>query len=514
MLPVSRRLIGLLLFGLLFIGLLLQSPAVAGVPHDPPRLWRYAWGDSAPFEQQERRQLLSSEVVGMDVQLLRAVVEQELGGRLQPAPVPRLIEQQIHAIREGEADVITDMEGRDEHLPFARFSAPYRRVEMVVAASALDHQGWLRRRSEAQLLQALQRSDARIGLIEGWSYGPRLDRWLPTLPQDHRRRLYPSAAALVEAVHQGEVDLGLGERLSLATAIWSRHPSGVGRVVAIAPVAFRLEVSRFMFSARTVTAQEVVAFNTALVSVRRSGAYQRIVRTALFPVLLEFSAGQWWFYPLELLGVFAAAITGAILALRAGLSVVGLVVVAMVTSVGGGVLRDGLINRPVPSVLQSPVYLGLVYGAVGLVLLVALLWRHWLDSPRLDRWLDGLDAIGMAAFSVSGVLIALRMQAEPLLLWGPLLSALTACGGLLVREVILGRGDPMLRPGVLYIEIAFCGSLLFSVFLTIYSGQTTYRLRDIESGVLLTMGLVIALRLAALHWQWRLPDLSRVRPRR
>jgi polar amino acid transport system substrate-binding protein len=125
----------------------------------------------------------------------------------------------------------------------------------------------------------------------------------------------------------------------------------------------------------------------------------------------------------------------------------------------------------------------------------------------LDRWLDGLDAIGISAFTVTGVLIALRMHAEPLWLWGPLLSVLTACGGLLVREVILGRGDPVLRPGVLYVEIVFFGSLLFSLFLTFYSGQSTYRLRDIESAVLCTMLVVISLRLAALRWHWRSPSL-------
>ena len=494
---------GLLLLSLLLAVLLLLPGAAQA------RVWRYAWGDSAPFEQQERRPLLGADVVGMDVQLLRAVVEQ-LGGRLELQADPRLEAEQTEAIRQGQADVITDMEGRPEHQAFARFSQPYRRVEMVVTAPERDRQGWLRPRREAELLRDLQRSRARLGVIDGWSYGPALDPWLASLRREggvtaSRLHVYASTAALVEAVRLGQVDLGLGEHLSLATAIWTRNPSGLGRDVAIAPDPYRLEVSRFMFSARTVSAEEVTAFDAALASVRRSGAYQRIVRTALFPMLLEFSAGQWWFYPVELLGVFAAAITGAVLALRGGLSVVGLVIVAMVTSIGGGVLRDALINRPVPSVLQSPVYLGLVYSAVVLVLLAALLTRRRLESGRLDRWLDVLDAIGIAAFTVTGVLIALRMHAEPLSLWGPQLSVLTACGGILVREVILGRGDPVLRPGVLYIEIVFIGSLLLSLFLTLYSGQSTYRLRDIESAVLITMLAVISLRLAALRWQWRSP---------
>ena len=504
----GRWLLVLLLAVLLVLVGLVQPASASSIPASPlrGRVWRYAWGDSAPFEQQERSPRSAPDVVGIDVELLRAVVEQQLGGRLELQSTPRLEAEQTEAIRRGQADVITDMEGRPQQHDVARFSKPYRQVEMVVAAPQHDRQGWLRRRQEAELLHDLQRSRARLGVIEGWSYGPRLDPWLDRGGQG-RVHVYGSPAALVDAVRLGQVDLGLGERLSLANAIWSHNPSGFGREVAIAPDPYRLLVSRFMFSARTVSAEEVAAFDAALASVRRSGAYQRIVRTALFPVLLEFSAGQWWFYPVELLGVFAAAITGAVLALRSGLSVVGLVIVAMVTSIGGGVLRDALINRPLPSVLQSPVYLGLVYAAVALVLMAALPAQRLLKSAHLDRWLDGLDAIGIAAFTVTGVLIALRMHAEPLALWGPQLSVLTACGGLLVREVILGRGDPVLRPGVLYIEIVFVASLLLSLFLTGYSGQSTYRLRDIENAVLLTMVTVVSLRLAALRWQWRSPLL-------
>lgn len=518
----SRWLVALLLalFLQLPLGLSWAAPASSPAPAQPlrGRVWHYAWGESGPFEHQQSQSQSGADVVGLDVELLRAVVEQQLGGRLVLADAPLRESEQTAAIRQGLADVTTDMEGRPERLAFSRFSEPYRQVEMMVAAPEADPQGWLRRRNEAELLYDLQRSRARVGVIEGWSYGPVLDPWLVSLQRETPARLrrFSSPAALVEALRRGELELGLGERLSLAGAIWSSNPSGLGAQVALATQPFRLGGSRFMFSARTVSAADVKAFNGALDRVRRSGSYRRIVRAALFPVLLEFSAGRWWFYPVELLGVFAAALIGALLALRSGLGIVGLVIVTMVTSVGGGVLRDALINRPVPSVLQSPIYLGLVYVAMAVVLLMALLQRRMLMSARLDPWLDGLDAIGISAFTVTGVLIALRMQAEPLLLWGPQLSVLTACGGMLVREVILGRGDPMLRPGVLYIEIVFLGSLLLSLFLTLYSGQSSYRLRDIENAVLVTMLAVLALRMAALHWNWRSPQLPGLRagPRR
>lgn len=510
---MQTRLLAALLLTLVLLlplglgGLAIPTPPTSSDSALPMRgrAWRYAWGESGPFEHQTD----AEEVVGLDVLLLKTVVKQQLGGRLVLADFPRGEHQQTEAIRKGLADVTTDMEGRPEQLAFARFSEPYRRVEMVVIAPAADPQGWLRRRSEVELLRDLQRSRARIGVIEGWSHGPRLEPWFRTLSREspERLRVFNSPAALVGALGKGELELGLGERLSLATTFLNVNPSSLGQPLANAADPFRVVVSRFMFSARTVSAREVAAFNKALTSVLRSGDYQRIVRKALFPVLLEVSAGRWWFYPVELLGVFAAALTGAVLALRCGLGMVGLVIVAMVTSIGGGVMRDALINRPVPSVLQSPVYLGLVYGAIAVVLLAALLHRRLLTSVRLDPWLDGLDAVGIAAFTVTGVLIALRMQAEPLFLWGPQLSVLTACGGMLVREVVLGRGDPMLRPGILYIEIVFLCSLILSLFLTVYSGQTSYRLRDIEQAVIATMVAVIILRMAALRWQWRSPVL-------
>ncbi len=212
--------------------------------------------------------------------------------------------------------------------------------------------------------------------------------------------------------------------------------------------------------------------------------------------------------------MFAAALTGSVLAIRAGMSVTGILILAMATGVGGGLLRDVVINRPVPTVVQQPVFLALVYGAVLLVLLVGQLRFAWLLSPRLDRWLDGFDALGIAAFTVTGVLIALRMQVEPLLLWGPMLSVLTAGGGMLVREFIRGRGEGLLQCGVLYHEITFGCSLLLSLVLVGYSERETYRVQDLELSVILTMALVMLIRLTAIQRGWRSPDLGADRLRR
>lgn len=502
-----RSLVGHLALAIALVSVLLLGalPALAATGgQDPARVWRYGWGDNPPFEQRSGSGLSQPVVSGLDAQLLHAVVEEQLRDRLLPEPVPLPISAQLDGIREGRIDVISDMEeGSLEHRRWARFSVPYRRLEMVVAAPTADPGRWLRQRSLAQLITDLQRSDALVGILKDWSYGRELDRVLQERVAAGRCRIFALPDELVDALQRGQVTLGLGERLSLASAIWGSAPPGGAPGVEIAAKPFLIRSSHFIFSRRTVSADQLSRFNRALSAVRRSWRYRRIVRTVLFPVLLEFSAGRWWFYPVELLGVFAAAVAGAVQALRSGFSVVGVVIVAIVTAVGGGLLRDMLINRPVPSVFQSPIYMGLVYLAVVLVVVVGLLAGSLLSRRLLDRWLDGLDAIGIAAFTVTGVLIALRMRAEPLLLWGPLLSVLSSCGGVLVREVILGRGLQALRPGSLYYEISFGCSLLFSLFLVVYSGQSTYRLRDIEAAVLITMVAVALLRLAAIRGGWR-----------
>ena len=490
----------------------LQSTALQSTSPAASFRWRFGWSELPPFEFRETADDGEAGVAGMDAVLLRLVVEQQLGGRLRtesdPAPVDVLIER----LRQGELDVLTAMEGRRRQRAFARFSDPYRYDEMVVVVPQQTPGRWLSMGDPAALRRGLERDRrARVGVLRGWFYGKPLQALLDDPAQAERVVAFASPAELLAAVGRGRVDLGLAERVTVAHLIWparQRYP------LLVAERPFQVMPARFMFNARTVSDAQVRRFNSALAEVKRSGAFHRVVRSSLLPLLLQLTAEQWWFRELEKLGVFAAALTGSVLAIRAGMSVTGILILAMATGVGGGLLRDVVINRPVPTVVQQPVFLALVYGAVLLVLLVGQLRFAWLLSPRLDRWLDGFDALGIAAFTVTGVLIALRMQVEPLLLWGPMLSVLTAGGGMLVREFIRGRGEGLLQRGVLYHEITFGCSLLLSLVLVGYSERETYRVQDLELAVILTMALVMLIRLTAIQRGWRSPGLGADRLRR
>ena len=479
-----------------------STPKQAMATAMSPPHWRFGWSELPPFEFLDRRDPERTAVGGMDTVLLRLVVERELGGRIEAVPEPGALDTQIEALRQGQLDVIAGMEGRPGHWSYARFSDPYRAHEMVVVVPAAKPGPWRDLHDPEALSRALRSGRARVGVLRGWFYGTPLQKLLDDPAQRSRRIVFESPAELLRAVADGRVDLGLAERVTVANLIW---PARQIYPLLVADQPFLVVPARFMFSARTVSASQVRRFNRALSAVKHSGDFHRIVRSSLLPLLLELTAEQWWFRKLEMLGVFAAAITGSVLAVRAGMSVTGILILATATAVGGGLLRDVVINRPVPTVVQNPVFLTLVYGAVLLVLLLARLRGSWLYSPRLELWLDGFDALGIAAFTVTGVLIALRMRVEPLLLWGPLLSVLTAGGGMLMREFIRGRGEGLLQRGVLYHEITFGCSLLLSLFLVGYSQLETYRVHDLELAVVLTMALVMVIRLMAIRYGWRSP---------
>src|SRR4051812_22029537 len=105
---------------------------------------------------------------------------------------------------------------------------------------------------------------------------------------------------------------------------------------------------------------------------------------------------------LDLIGVAVFAISGALAAGRRHLDLIGVVVLASVTAIGGGTIRDVLLDRHPIFWLTDPTYLFVIIGSA----LATLLYTRWARVP----WptLDVADALGLALFSVSGAQIAER----------------------------------------------------------------------------------------------------------
>ncbi|WP_109472923.1 trimeric intracellular cation channel family protein [Ornithinimicrobium cavernae] len=169
---------------------------------------------------------------------------------------------------------------------------------------------------------------------------------------------------------------------------------------------------------------------------------------------------------LDILGVFVFALSGGLVAVRKGLDLVGVVVLAWVAGLGGGIMRDVLLGDTPPVGISD--WRLLVPAA--LAGLGTFLWYRHLRSVlplRADvrakvigRSVRVLDAGGLALFAVSGALKALEFQAGALA--AVLLGVLTATGGGALRDVLAGQVPEVLRRE-LYAIPALIGATLIVV---------------------------------------------------
>lgn len=164
---------------------------------------------------------------------------------------------------------------------------------------------------------------------------------------------------------------------------------------------------------------------------------------------------------LELVGVFVFGLSGALVAMRKGLDLVGIVVLAWMAGLGGGILRDVLIGAIPPVGIND---WRLVAAAVGAALVVFLLHgplrdpdipRSGLRRELISRMVLMLDAVGLAVFAVTGAVKALDHGMPALT--AVVVGGITAVGGGLVRDLLAGQVPEVLRRE-LYAVPALIGS--------------------------------------------------------
>jgi len=196
-------------------------------------------------------------------------------------------------------------------------------------------------------------------------------------------------------------------------------------------------------------------------------------------------------YVLDLIGVAVFAVSGALAAGRKSLDLLGVVVLAVVTAIGGGTVRDLLLDRHPIFWIAHPVYLVVIVAS-------ALLTMAYVRvrAPRRDLLLIA-DALGLALFTLSGTQIAEEAGISGIV--AVLMGAITGTAGGVVRDVLSAEIPLVLRRDI-YATAAIAGS---SVYLVLqFAGMP----RPLAS--LTGMAVVVALRLAAILWGLHLPVFS------
>jgi uncharacterized membrane protein YeiH len=164
-------------------------------------------------------------------------------------------------------------------------------------------------------------------------------------------------------------------------------------------------------------------------------------------------------YILDLIGTFAFAITGALKAKGKGLHLFGALFFAIVTAIGGGTIRDLIINRAPLFYLKDQNYLLIAVLAGILTYYVPTFFKKWYSVFRL------IDSVGLATFSIIGVSVTythlFTNQNIISFLSCVFLGMLTAFGGGIIRDSIVGDVPLSLRKESNYALSAFLGSVVF-----------------------------------------------------
>lgn len=194
---------------------------------------------------------------------------------------------------------------------------------------------------------------------------------------------------------------------------------------------------------------------------------------------------------LEYCGVAVFAVSGALAAGRKSLDLLGVVVIATVTAIGGGTIRDLLLDRNPVFWIADPLNLYLIF-AVALIT-VAIARRR--EPP--ERVLLVADALGLALFSIGGAQIAESTGLTGIVV--VIMGTLTGVAGGVLRDVLSAEIPLILRRGRIYATAAIAGCTLY-LLLQDPLGQF--------AAALIGMSCVAALRLAAIVWGLSLPVFS------
>lgn len=194
------------------------------------------------------------------------------------------------------------------------------------------------------------------------------------------------------------------------------------------------------------------------------------------------------FYILDTLGTIAFAISGALVAMNKKMDPFGVFIIAFVTAVGGGTLRDVLIGNQPVIWMTDITYVFLISSSV----FIAILFRKKLK--HLQKSLFLFDAIGLGVFTITGTEIGINAHFHPII--SIALATMTASFGGVIRDILCNEVPVLFRKEI-YATACIFGSIAFIILHHLNIDQTIVNVS--------TTLIVIAIRLIAVKYKLSLP---------
>lgn len=197
-------------------------------------------------------------------------------------------------------------------------------------------------------------------------------------------------------------------------------------------------------------------------------------------------------YVIQLAGAAVFAMSGALSAGRRRMDVLGVIVIAIVTAIGGGTIRDVLLGRHPVFWIDDPSHLVVSIVAAALT----IVYTRFRRPP--NHSLAIADALGLALFTIMGAEIAQRTLDNPIII--VLMGTMTGVAGGVIRDVLSAEIPLIFRKGELYATAAIAGAALYLVLEA--AGVSR------QAAALTGMAAIALLRFAAILWGLHLPVMT------
>ena len=192
---------------------------------------------------------------------------------------------------------------------------------------------------------------------------------------------------------------------------------------------------------------------------------------------------------LDLVGTMAFAATGAIKAVEHKLDIFGVIFLAAITGLAGGIIRDVVLGKIPPSGISE-----ISFASIAIVTAIAVFFLYHRIKSQMGLFLT-FDAVGLGVFTIIGATIALNIYGFNVLLM-VFAGMITAIGGGIIRDALVNE-TPLVFRKELYASISFVGVLLY--ILLLYEGI------NLEIASIVCIIFITVFRIMAIHYRWNLP---------
>ena len=193
---------------------------------------------------------------------------------------------------------------------------------------------------------------------------------------------------------------------------------------------------------------------------------------------------------LDSIGVFVFSISGVLSALNKKLDAFGVIIIAFVTALGGGTLRDVLIGKTPVSWMENLTYLYIIV----LAYFITIFFKRHLEKLRISLFL--FDSIGLGVFTIVGIEKGIEFGLHPIICI--ILGTITASFGGVIRDILCNEIPVIFRKEI-YATVCIAGGILFFLLKRIHLNQDVL--------YLFTSLFMISFRLLAVKYKWYLPSL-------